>query len=124
VADLVGYGASLVGVLFVVLVLPLAALGVWLLPVHQPEAAAVQWRRCNRCSRRWRAVEGSDAAGWRVRLRRRARRTARRRGRPTPPWAAARGWARCPSCLSRDVRPSRITGDVDVAVKDPFAVGG
>lgn len=109
--ELVGYGATLLGVLFLLFFVPMAVVvvAVTLLQRRGPGDMTTpreQWRRCNDCSRRWWAVEGSDASRRQVLRRRKARRKARRSGRDTPEWARPQGWDRCPSCLSSDVRPS------------------
>jgi len=64
------------------------------------------WWRCEDCRRRWRSHDAGRVSSLGLRLRRAVRRRARRRGKPTPEWAAAQGTARCPSCLSRNIRPS------------------
>ena len=46
---------------------------------------------------------------------RRARRRARAAPRPGPAWARARGWSRCPSCLSTRLRTSGEEPDPDLA---------
>jgi hypothetical protein len=108
--ELVGYGLSLLGVLFLVFFVPIALVVVVVTLLQRRggslTAPMEQWRRCNECKRRWWAVEGTDASRAKVLRRRRARRKARRRGKDTPEWARAQGWSRCPSCLSHDVRPS------------------
>ena len=113
--ELVAYGATLVGVLFLLFFLPMAAVVVVVTLLQRRGTGDLstpmeQWRRCNDCSRRWWAVEGSDASRRQVLRRRRARRKARKRGKDTPEWARPQGWARCPSCLSEDVRPSTGAG--------------
>jgi hypothetical protein len=69
---------------------------------EQPE-----WWRCNVCGLRWRSRGVGHVSTLGLRVRRSARRRARAAGRPSPEWAAARGTERCPSCLSRSIRPSR-----------------
>jgi hypothetical protein len=64
-------------------------------------------RRCDDCRSGWVGEPGTDASAFVLRLRRSARRRAQRSGRPVPNWAAKRGWDRCPSCLSTNVRDSR-----------------
>jgi hypothetical protein len=61
-------------------------------------------RRCNACGAAWKGRPGQDVRL--LRLRRRTRRRSRDRKKDAPAWAARQGWSRCPSCLSRDVRPS------------------
>jgi hypothetical protein len=67
----------------------------------------VEWWRCNVCGLRWRSRGVTKVSGVGLRVRRSARRRARSAKRPEPSWAAARGTLRCPSCLSRSIRPSR-----------------
>lgn len=64
-------------------------------------------RRCDDCRSGWVGEPGSDASTLQLRMRRAARRRAKRRGRPVPAWAERRGWDRCPSCFSDNVRDSR-----------------
>ena len=109
--ELAVYGATLLGVLFLLFFVPMALVVTAVTLLQRRSGASTaslmeQWRRCNDCSRRWWAVEGSDASRRQVLRRRKARRRARKRGRETPEWARAQGWSRCPSCLSVDVRPS------------------
>jgi hypothetical protein len=64
-------------------------------------------RRCDGCGVAWKGRPGEDATALVLRLRRLVRRRTRSRRSDTPDWARRRGWARCPSCLSRQVRTSR-----------------
>jgi hypothetical protein len=64
-------------------------------------------RRCENCRSRWVGFPGPDDSPFVLRLRRIARRRARRRGQPAPEWARRKGWNRCPSCFSTAVRDSR-----------------
>jgi hypothetical protein len=66
-----------------------------------------EWWRCNVCGLRWRSRGATHVSTLGLRVRRSARRRARAAGRSAPEWAAARGTQRCPSCLSRSIRPSR-----------------
>ena len=66
-----------------------------------------EWWRCNVCGLRWRSRGVTHVSTLGLRVRRSTRRRARAAGRPAPEWAAARGSERCPSCLSRSIRPSR-----------------
>ena len=64
-------------------------------------------RRCDDCRSGWVGVPGSDASVLALRIRRAVRHRAKRHGRPVPEWAERRGWDRCPSCFSTNVRDSR-----------------
>ena len=63
-------------------------------------------RRCDACRMTWQGEPGVDPGRLELLLRRRERRRARARARPARGWAKARGWDRCPSCLSTRVRTS------------------
>jgi hypothetical protein len=63
-------------------------------------------RRCDACRMSWQAEPGVDHGRVELLLRRRERRRARGAARPAKGWAKARGWNRCPSCLSTRVRTS------------------
>ena len=67
-------------------------------------------RRCEDCKRRWEGSVDQAPSTLRLRLARSARRRARIKAQPPPEWARAQGWDRCPSCLSRNVRMSRMAG--------------
>ncbi len=67
-------------------------------------------RRCDACGTGWKDVPGHDIARTSLRVRRWARRRARRRGAEAPDWARRQGWSRCPSCLSTRVRTSSRQG--------------
>jgi hypothetical protein len=69
-------------------------------------------RRCDDCRSGWVGEPGSDASVLALRMRRAARRRAKREGRPVPEWAGRRGWDRCPSCFSTNVRDSRKQSQV------------
>ncbi len=121
--ELLSYGATLVGVLFGFIFVPVATVlvlvrlaGALAARRAHPAAssrpqepardgAAEEWRRCNHCKRRWWGVEGSDLPKREVQRRRRARQAARAEG-TTAEWARPQGWTRCPTCLSKDVRTS------------------
>lgn len=99
----------------VVLTLPLLALG-WLLgrlrssssrPAGDSEPVL---RRCDACGVGWKGRPGDDASVPVLSLRRRVRRRSRATRRDTPGWARRRGWSRCPSCLSTQVRTSSRAG--------------
>lgn len=64
-------------------------------------------RRCEQCRNRWPARPEDNPGVLTLRRRRRVRRRRRARNQPIPDWAKARGWHRCPSCLSSQVRTSR-----------------
>lgn len=64
-------------------------------------------RRCEACGQSWKGYRGRNHSKLGLRLRRRARRRAASREESPPAWARPRGWSRCPSCLSTDVRDSR-----------------
>lgn len=64
----------------------------------------LQVRRCDSCRRIWRGDPDHDLGRVELVVRRRARRKARAAERAVPEWARARGWTRCPSCLSSKVR--------------------
>jgi hypothetical protein len=64
-------------------------------------------RRCDDCGVLWKGAPGSDASVTALKLRRWMRRRTRARKSDTPDWAKRRGWSRCPSCLSTNVRTSR-----------------
>lgn len=68
--------------------------------------AHTTWRRCESCKHRWEGAPGDEPSALTLRVRRAARRRARKRQR-TLEWARPQGWSRCPSCLSRQVRDSR-----------------
>jgi len=70
-------------------------------------AETPEWWRCNVCGMRWRSRGVTRVSRTGLRLRRWVRRRARDRRRTEPGWAAMRGSERCPSCLSRSIRPSR-----------------
>jgi hypothetical protein len=100
-------------VVAVVLTLPLLALW-WLLGRLRPRRGAPALapgervlRRCEACGVAWKGRPGEDAGALVLRLRRAVRRRTRARKLPTPSWTRRRGWSRCPSCLSTDVRTSR-----------------
>ncbi len=63
-------------------------------------------RRCDGCRLAWQGEPGVDYGRLELLLRRRARRRARAKPTAAPAWAKARGWNRCPSCLSTRVRTS------------------
>jgi hypothetical protein len=69
-------------------------------------------RRCDDCRSGWVGEPGTDSSVLQLRLRRAARRRAKRGGRPVPEWAERRGWGRCPSCFSTNVRDSRRQSEV------------
>ncbi|HWG95396.1 MAG TPA: hypothetical protein VNU66_14375 [Mycobacteriales bacterium] len=100
-------------VVAVVLTLPLLALW-WLVGRPRPRRGTPSLapgervlRRCESCGVAWKGRPGEDASGPALRLRRAVRRRTRAREAPTRDWARRRGWSRCPSCLSTDVRTSR-----------------
>ena len=64
-------------------------------------------RRCEDCGVLWKGRPSQDAGIATLRLRRWVRRRTRARKTDTPAWARRRGWSRCPSCLSTNVRTSR-----------------
>ena len=64
-------------------------------------------RRCEACGVLWKGAPGDDVSVAVLRLRRWMRRRTREKKTDTPSWARRRGWSRCPSCLSTDVRTSR-----------------
>lgn len=66
----------------------------------------VVMRRCERCRNRWPARPDDNPGVFTLRRRRRVRRRRRASKQPIPDWAKARGWHRCPSCLSSQVRTS------------------
>jgi len=102
--------AVLVAVQWVLLVLLVGAVVALVsLPFRRRTAAAdvPEWWRCNVCGMRWRTRGVTRVSRAGLRLRRWVRRRARDRRRTEPGWAAMRGSERCPSCLSRSVRPSR-----------------
>jgi len=76
-------------------------------PAKTVDGETPEWWRCNVCGLRWRSRGVTHVSTLGLRVRRSTRRRARAAGRPTPEWAAARGSERCPSCLSRSIRPSR-----------------
>ena len=63
-------------------------------------------RRCDACRMTWQAEPDVDSTRLLLLVRRRERRRARAGARPAKGWAKARGWNRCPSCLSARVRTS------------------
>ena len=118
--DVLAFALVLLDVLVVALILTAALLVPIvlvrrLLPHRADPSAPAVLRRCRSCGRRWEGHPGDDPPAWLSRLRRRtrrkARRTARGRKRPEPAWARARGYDRCPSCLSHQVRDSRQQHD-------------
>jgi hypothetical protein len=64
-------------------------------------------RRCEDCGVLWKGTPGENASLTTLKLRRWMRRRTRARKTDTPDWAKRRGWNRCPSCLSTNVRTSR-----------------
>lgn len=63
-------------------------------------------RRCDACHLAWQGEPGVDLGRVELLVRRAERRRARAAARQPRPWAKARGWDRCPSCLSTRVRTS------------------
>lgn len=63
-------------------------------------------RRCDDCGVLWKGRPGQDASAATLRVRRWMRRRTRTSKTDTPGWAGRRGWSRCPSCLSTNVRTS------------------
>ncbi len=63
-------------------------------------------RRCDACRLAWKGEPGVDYGRLELLARRRERRRARAQARPAKEWAKARGWDRCPACLSTRVRTS------------------
>lgn len=109
--DVAAYLLLLVDLIVVAAVLTLPLLALWWLigrARHARPADATEpvLRRCDACGVGWKGRPGEDASVPVVRLRRRTRRRTRARRRDTPDWARRRGWSRCPSCLSTQVRTS------------------
>ena len=63
-------------------------------------------RRCDACRMTWQAEPGVDRSRVELLVHRAERRRARAGARQARSWAEARGWNRCPSCLSGRVRTS------------------
>jgi len=104
--------AVLVAVQWVLLLLLLGAVVALVSLPFRRRAAGLggpspEWWRCNVCGMRWRSRGVARVSRLGLRLRRWARRRARDARRTEPSWAAMRGSERCPSCLSRSIRPSR-----------------
>jgi hypothetical protein len=112
--DAAAYLLLVVDLLVVALVLTLPVLALlWLVgrPRARREPAPTSGtepvlRRCDACGVGWKGRPGDDARRLTLRLRRWKRRRTRARKKDTPAWARRRGWDRCPSCLSTDVRTS------------------
>jgi len=66
-------------------------------------------RRCDDCGVLWKGAPGEDVSVRVLKLRRWRRRRTREKKQDTPGWAKRRGWSRCPSCLSTNVRTSRAS---------------
>lgn len=78
-------------------------------PLHaHPPSPEIEWWRCRNCRRRWQSRGAPKPSRLQAWVRRRARQHARNQGDPYPAWATPRGAGRCPTCLSTDVRPSRV----------------
>ena len=122
--DVAAYLLLALNVLVVAIVLSLPVLLLWglvgrprPLPAPPPSLAAPGeplpapgervLRRCESCGVLWKGRPGDDASVLALKLRRRVRRRTREKKTDTPSWAKRRGWSRCPSCLSTDVRTSR-----------------
>ena len=113
-SDLAAYLLLAMAVLAVGTVLSLPVLLLWFvvgrprpLPgAEQPVGSERVLRRCDDCGVLWKGRPGQDASRLTMRLRRRVRRRTRERKADTPTWASRRGWSRCPSCLSTNVRTS------------------
>jgi hypothetical protein len=108
--DAAAYLLLAVDLLVVALVLTLPLLALWWL-VGRPRRSAAEpqqqvLRRCDACGIGWKGTPGDDARVVTLKLRRWQRRRTRERKQDTPGWARRRGWSRCPSCLSRQVRTS------------------
>jgi hypothetical protein len=120
--DAAAYLLLLLDLLVVALVLTLPVLAVWWLIGRPPEprravtrdgAAGTHpspgervLRRCDGCGVGWKGRPGDDASVLVLKVRRWKRRSTRGKKQDTPAWAGRRGWSRCPSCLSTDVRTS------------------
>lgn len=105
--DVVAYLLLALDVLVVAIVLALPVLALWALVGRRrprPPAGERVLRRCRSCGVLFRGRPGDDAAVLTLRLRRRVRRRTRDARTDTPAWARRRGYHRCPSCLSTDVR--------------------
>ncbi|MFP5220119.1 MAG: hypothetical protein ACLGIG_10360 [Actinomycetes bacterium] len=122
--DVVAYLLLALNLLVVAIILSLPVLALWwligtprplpdpppelLTPSADPPAPGERvLRRCQSCGVLWKGRPGDDASCATLKLRRWMRRRTRARKTDTPAWAKRRGWSRCPSCLSRDVRTSR-----------------
>lgn len=85
-------------------------------PAATPESGGfgvgARKRRCDDCRSGWVGEPGTDSSVIALRLRRASRRRAKSKGRPVPEWAERRGWERCPSCFSTNVRDSRKQSEV------------
>jgi hypothetical protein len=108
--DAAAYLLLAVDLLVVALVLTLPLLGFWWL-VGRPRRSAAEpqqrvLRRCDACGVGWKGTPRDDARAVTLKLRRWQRRRTRERKEDTPAWARRRGWSRCPSCLSTQVRTS------------------
>lgn len=76
-------------------------------------------RRCDACRMTWQAEPGVGHSRVELLVRRAERRRARAGARPARSWAKARGWDRCPNCLSGRVRTSgdgQRTEEVDTSL--------
>ena len=73
---------------------------------REPSSREPVLRRCDDCGVGWKGRPGDDAGVTVLKLRRRKRRSTREKKQDTPDWARRRGWSRCPSCLSTNVRTS------------------
>lgn len=122
--DVAAYLLLALDLLVVAIVLSLPVLALWWLvgtprPLPDPppdllDAESVPpapgervLRRCEACGVLFKGRPGEDASVTSLRLRRWVRRRTRARKTDTPTWARRRGWSRCPSCLSTNVRTSR-----------------
>lgn len=63
-------------------------------------------RRCETCGSSWWSLPGQEVSGVGLQLRRSVRKFRRRHRSRSWAWTARKGWSRCPSCLSRNVRDS------------------
>lgn len=117
--DVAAYLLLALNVLVVAVVLSLPILLVWTLvgrprpvppmPGDPEETGERVLRRCEDCGVVFAGRPGDDASVLALRLRRRTRRRTREAKKDTPAWARRRGYWRCPSCLSTNVRTSRAS---------------
>lgn len=110
--DLVAYLLLVLDVLVVGVALSVPVLLLWaVLARLRPSGSTTErvLRRCEDCGVLFQGRPGDDASTLALTLRRRIRRRTRAAKKHTPAWARRRGYRRCPSCLSTNVRTSRAS---------------